>query len=429
MLFKTQDLKKVPDTVRHVRTGLRQLRDLSQRVRVEGEVDTLRKLNQIGTVIVVPTHSSNMDSILMGWSLESSGLPPVTYGAGKNLFTNPLTSFFMHNLGAYKVDRRLSHTLYKDVLKTYSQVLIERGFHSLFFPGGTRCRSNIVESKLKLGLLGTAISGYVNNLKQNQERPVFICPATINYNLVLEAESLIREHFRREGRARYFLENDEFNQVSTIVRFVMNTVSMNASTSIRFGAPMDPFGNRVESDGRSYDSRGREIDPSSYVRSIRSGDVVEDINRDREYTAYTGKKIGESFREHTVLQPSSIVAFALFEILSKRYPDVDVFELLRIASHDRINRAEFEPVVRELFINLNRRAKAGEFFLSSIVTTFEATLDDGLKSLGMYHMPAAIETFGSGVVINRLDLLYFYGNRVRTYIDDSSAILKRAGVK
>ena len=34
------------------------------------------------------------------------GLPPYTYGAGLNLFSNKMIGFFMHNLGAYKVDRR-----------------------------------------------------------------------------------------------------------------------------------------------------------------------------------------------------------------------------------------------------------------------------------------------------------------------------------
>ena len=56
--------------------------------------------------LVVPTHSSNLDSIVLGWSLVHSGLPPCTYGAGKNLFINPLIGYFMRNLGAYRVDRR-----------------------------------------------------------------------------------------------------------------------------------------------------------------------------------------------------------------------------------------------------------------------------------------------------------------------------------
>ncbi len=110
---------------------------LADKVIVEGPLAKLRSLTEIGTAVYVPTHLSNLDSIVFGYALERAGLPPATYGAGKNLFTNPLLSFFMHNLGAYRVDRRLRHGLYKDVLKTYSCVLLERGYHSLFFPGGT----------------------------------------------------------------------------------------------------------------------------------------------------------------------------------------------------------------------------------------------------------------------------------------------------
>ena len=118
--------------------GAFDMRALDGRVIVEGPIGAIRALTTRGTVIFVPTHLSNLDSPLFGFALERAGLPPATYGAGKNLFTNPFLSYFMHNLGAYRVDRRLRHGLYKEVLKAYSCVVIERGYHSLFFPGGTR---------------------------------------------------------------------------------------------------------------------------------------------------------------------------------------------------------------------------------------------------------------------------------------------------
>lgn len=424
-LFKTQDLDTTTDAIRHMRTGLRELRDLSDRVVVEGEVDTIRKLSKIGTVIVVPTHSSNMDSILLGWALESVGLPPVTYGAGKNLFHNPLIGFFMHNLGAYKVDRRLRHTLYKNVLKSYSQVLIEKGFHSLFFPGGTRCRSNLIETKLKLGLLGTSVSAYINTLKQGYDNRVFICPATINYNLVLEAESLIREHLKREGRHRYFIDDDEFNQVSTVARFVMNTVSMNSTTVLRFGKPMDPFGNYVEADGQSYDGHGRPVDPKTYVQSVATGDFTDDIERDMAYTRFTGSKIAEAFLKNTVLQPASIVAYAMFEILASRYPKIDVFELLRFATNERISWSEVTPVVRAVVDQLRDLEDKEKLRLTSHTRHLEDLIDEGVNSLTAFHVPSIIEPQGSGLLASRLDLLYFYGNRVRSYgIDVRDAVIE-----
>ena len=143
---------------------------LEQLLQVEGETEQLCKLQRQGTLVFVPTHSSNLDSIVLGRALEMAGLSPVVYGAGKNLFTNPIISFFMHNLGAYRVDRRVNASLYKEVLKTYSQVMVERGYHSLFFPGGTRSRSNLIENHLKLGLLGSAVSAYSENQSRGVQR-------------------------------------------------------------------------------------------------------------------------------------------------------------------------------------------------------------------------------------------------------------------
>ncbi|NUN99132.1 MAG: glycerol acyltransferase, partial [Saprospiraceae bacterium] len=54
---------------------------------VKGEVETVRSLMKKGTVVVVPTHFSNLDSILIGYALDAfAGLPSFSYGAGLNLY-------------------------------------------------------------------------------------------------------------------------------------------------------------------------------------------------------------------------------------------------------------------------------------------------------------------------------------------------------
>src|SRR6185312_15172459 len=184
--FATKAMVPLLGTLLSPRSALRNipqlgaLHALDGRVVVQGPTETIDALSRIGTLIFTPTHLSNLDSVVFGFALERAGLPPATYGAGKNLFTNPVLSFFMHNLGAYRVDRRLKHALYKDVLKTYSCVLIERGYHSLFFPGGTRSRSGGVERRLKLGLAGSAMEAYARTLLAGpgKERRIFFVPAT-----------------------------------------------------------------------------------------------------------------------------------------------------------------------------------------------------------------------------------------------------------
>ncbi|MFO0006916.1 MAG: 1-acyl-sn-glycerol-3-phosphate acyltransferase, partial [bacterium] len=91
--------------------------DPASRIRVQGEVELLARLGAKHTLVLAPTHLSNLDSPLLGYALYAAGLPPVIYGAGLNLFSNPAMAFFMRRLGAYTVDRRKKHELYKDVLK------------------------------------------------------------------------------------------------------------------------------------------------------------------------------------------------------------------------------------------------------------------------------------------------------------------------
>ena len=79
--------------------GLRSLGDLTDRVVIDGPLEQVRACADRGTLIVVPTHASNMDSVVFGWSLHRAGLPPCTYGAGKNLFSNPFISTFVDATG------------------------------------------------------------------------------------------------------------------------------------------------------------------------------------------------------------------------------------------------------------------------------------------------------------------------------------------
>src|SRR6185503_9901167 len=78
--------------------GMAALRNLDNRIHADGDIELAHACAERGTLVVTPTHSSNMDSPAIGFGLMQAGLPPATYGAGKNLFSNPFISFFMRNL-------------------------------------------------------------------------------------------------------------------------------------------------------------------------------------------------------------------------------------------------------------------------------------------------------------------------------------------
>ncbi len=397
------------------------LRELDSRIQVEGPLDVLRGIAERGTLVVTPTHSSNMDSVVIGLALERAGLPPVTYGAGKNLFTNPFISYFMHNLGAYRVDRRLRFELYKDILKEYSTVLLESGYHSLFFPGGTRCRSNMVERSVKLGLLGTAVTAYSNNVRAGEpQRRIYIVPATINYRLVLEAETLIHDYLAETGQRRYIITDDEFSRLGRIVEFVRKIVAHEGAVVIRFGRPLDPFGNDVDDDGESHDRAGRRVDPRTYLTGA-DGEHGEDPQRDAEYTRLLGRRLADVYPRESVFHSTHLVTRVLYDAIATQAGTRDVYKLLRT----QVREVPVPEVVRALG-DLRRRIvdapAVGRLHQRVVAAGDQATLDDALRALGTYHARPVIERQGDVVRVGDLELVYYYQNRISHLAPEPAAI-------
>lgn len=395
-----------------VRDGVRALAQLEERIAVDGELEVARTCAERGTIVVTPTHSSNMDSPVIGFGLLAAGLPPVTYGAGKNLFTNPFISFFMRNLGAYRVDRRLRFELYKDVLKEYSTVLLENGYHSLFFPGGTRCRSNIIEKQLKLGLLGTSVTAYRNNLRAgHSHRRVYVVPATINYRLVLEAETLIDDYLAETGKNRYIITDDEFSRLGRILEFVRKMLVHEGSVMVRFGRPLDPFGNEVTDDGESLDRAGRIVDPASYLRGA-DGEITDDDQRDAEYTRALGRKLAVAYPRLTVFHATHLAARVLYDAIVASNGTRDVYRLMRSPKSRMVvpvqAAAERLAALRAQLVG-NPQWGAEHPLLHGLDD--EAVLEDALRGLSSYHTRRVAVREGSVVHVDDVQLLYYYQNR------------------
>ncbi len=395
---------------RSLTEGLQALGDLSGKVLVDGPIEQIRACADRGTLIVTPTHSSNMDSVVIGWSLWRCGLPPVSYGAGKNLFTNPFISFFMHNLGAYRVDRRITHTLYKEVLKTYSTVLLERGYHQLFFPGGTRSRSGAVEKKLKLGLLGTGISALAHHLaKGDQQRRIYVVPATINYAITLEAETLVDDFLAEEGKHRYIIEDDEFSRFGRLFDFTRRMLAMEGALVIRYGQPLDLLGNRVDEKGDSYDVRGRPIDPASYL-SDGDGKIAFDEQRDAEYTKSLGDELVKSFRRLTVFMPTHLVGRAILDFAAQARGTRDIYRLLRE------NEIDVPLDVVRATVDKLRKVLVARPELGAVAERYQALsaddlIDAALRMFRGYHSHPVAEHGGDRIQVRDLRLAYYYQNR------------------
>ena len=389
---------------------------LRGQLRIEGEVGKLRRLAEVGTLVFVPTHASHLDSILVSWAIHESGLPAVVHGAQQNLFAHPLMSFFMDNLGAYKVNRRRRFRLYRRVLKTYSQVLLESGYHSLFFPSGQRSRSGRIEQNLKLGLLSTAIEAYAKNVVDARTNAnIYVVPVTVNYSLVLEAHTLVTDELADASARRPIIEDDEFGDVRRISAFAREMIAAPSPITIRFCTPMDVFGNAVDQDGQSVDDAGRRVDPERYL--WEDGTPTENRGRERAYTRQLAGSIVEAFLANNVIQPLHIVAFALVEHLRRQHPSWDLPRIVRFARGDSVARSvvegETERVMRllrrdhdEERLRLSRRARS---------SSAKELVDEALQLFGAYHREPLAVAEGTQIRMLDLALLYYYANRLRGY--------------
>lgn len=392
---------------------------LQDRLHIQGEIEHLQKLSKKGTILLVPTHMSNIDSLLIGYVIYLMSLPPFSYGAGLNLFSNPVFSFFMSRLGAYTVDRMKSNQIYKSVLKNYSSRILEEGVHSIFFPGGGRSRSGAVESRLKLGLLGTGLSAQIENLRSGKKNPnIYVVPMTMSYHFVLEASSLIEQYLSYQGKHRFMgsSSGEDPWPIFKIINFFWKFFSKEASFHVRVGKPLDIFGNFVDEEGHSIGPNGTIIQPENWLKS--QGEVKHVPQRDREYTRELGGKVVERLHAENVILSSHLLAFSLFMSLRKKYPDLDLYKFLRLSRAQRsIPYDRFLREAESCHNQVTAAMKQGRLQMSDALKrlSVEEWVEEGMRNLGVFHNSDVVKKKEGVIWTEDMNLLYFYRNRLAGY--------------
>lgn len=393
--------------------------DLDDKIHIVGETEHIRNLARHGTVVMVPTHFSNLDSILIGWVIQFLGLPPFIYGAGLNLFNIKIFAYFMNSLGAYKVDRRKKNPIYLETLKTYSSMALQRGCHSLFFPGGTRSRSGHIEKRLKLGLLSTTIEAQrilYQKAKDIKKAPkIFIVPVVINYNFTLEAPALINEHLKRTGQERYYQESDEFSSSYKISSFLFKFFTKGSDISVSIGKGMDILGNYVDDQGNSYDANSHPIETVDYF--ISNGQITIDAQREEEYVRILSRRIVEEYHKYNRVFASHLVAFTAFKMLERKNAKLDLYNLLRLPDEDLVlNYEEFKAVFKQLRKKVMKMEKAGKVSVAGhLKKKADQVIKLGVENVGLYHAQRPLIMKNGNIVIQNMNTLYYYHNRMDGY--------------
>ena len=392
---------------------------LRDKIQIVGKVKQLRSLAKKGTVVMVPTHFSNLDSILVGWIIHSLGLPAFIYGAGLNLFNIKIFAYFMNSLGAYKVDRRKKNVPYLETLKFYSMLAVQKGAHSIFFPGGTRSRSGMLEKHLKLGLLSSTIEAqrnlYLDSTPADDVRKIFIVPVTLNYHFVLEAPDLVDDYLSSKGQDRYLPEQDKYGSWQ-LLQFLFKFFTKGSNISVSIGRGLDVMGNYVDDEGNSLDSHGRIIDTRDYF--VSNGDITADKQREDEYTRMLSQKIVSEYHRINRIFASHLVAFVAFEMWQKKHSKLDLFGLLRLPEEDQIlEYEEFRATCKRVRKQIYAMKDQGKVnYATHLKGKIDLVIRHGLDNVGIFHLKRPLLMNKDGNIITKdFNTLYYYHNRLVGY--------------
>jgi glycerol-3-phosphate O-acyltransferase len=388
---------------------------LQKKMRLTGYVEHTRQLFDRGTVVLVPTHQSNLDSILVGYFMHlMAGMPAFSYGAGLNLYNFELIGYYMDRLGAYKVDRRKRNAIYHETLFTFLRMSVQDGVNNLFFPAGGRVRDGKIEENLKTGLLSALVQAQKISCIQGSPQKVFVVPVVLNNHFVLEARVLINEYLSKRGREKFSRgKKNRGPNYFAILPYLHRLIAGKSEVVLSFGQPLDALGNPVDESGNSLDSRGNCIDLSSYF--MTGGVFKPDFQRESIYTQKLASAIADSYKRYMVVLSSQLVAFAFYVFLKRQKDAGDIFEMINIPKNEwLVPVADLVPMIGRLQKHiLTNSPDASLFIHEDLYLPPEELIATGIRRLGQFHVQRPLKLNSDQIIICKdLKLLYYYANRL-----------------
>jgi len=151
-------------------------------------LNRLKTMSQKGPLVLIPSHKSHIDYLILSYILWHNNMPCPLIAAGKNLSFWPLGPIFRSG-GAFFIRRTFKgQMLYSRVFSAYVHKLLEEGFNVEFFIEGGRSRTGKMILP-KLGLLAIIIDAF----KKGACEDMIIAPIYIGYDRVLEESAYLHE--------------------------------------------------------------------------------------------------------------------------------------------------------------------------------------------------------------------------------------------
>ena len=158
------------------------------------DVQRIREAAQRGPLILVSSHKSHMDYLIISCIFYENKIFPPFIVAGSNLTFFPMGQIFRRCGGFFMRRSFRGLKLYPDVFKQYIKTLVGEGYTIEFFIEGTRSRTGKMGT-LKLGILKYLI----NAVEEGYNREMIFVPITISYDRIVEESSY---HMELKGKEK-----------------------------------------------------------------------------------------------------------------------------------------------------------------------------------------------------------------------------------
>ncbi|ETW07168.1 hypothetical protein, variant 2 [Aphanomyces invadans] len=193
----------------------------------EAGLETIRKLVQArdGPLVLIPTHRSYVDFLMMTYLFFAYNIPVPHIFAGEDFLNmGPMTRVLREG-GAFFVRRSFKDDpLYAAVFSEYTQYLLTKGHTVEFFLEGTRSRSG-KQLPPQFGMLSTVVKCFESGRVDN----IHLVPVTIDYDKPVEL-SVHQKELLGEGKVK--------ESVSALLKSYHVLRQDFGSVSVRFGPPI-----------------------------------------------------------------------------------------------------------------------------------------------------------------------------------------------
>ncbi|MDB4975267.1 MAG: Glycerol-3-phosphate acyltransferase [Myxococcaceae bacterium] len=241
----------------------------------------VREAARHGPLILLPSHKSYVDFLVLSDVFYIHQLSPPLVAAGENLSFWPLGPIFRHG-GAFFIKRTFKgNRLYSSIVDTYMRRLLLDGHHiELFIEGGRSRTGKLLPPKFGL------LSMLVDACLALKDKPIHFVPISIGYELLVEQQSYMQELAGGDKQAENI--GGLLNKTPEVLR------SRYGRLYIQFGEVM-PFTQLVE------DALGADAAKASRLKELNLEDRRNLVQRIGHRSTYEINRV-------TVVTPAALIS-------------------------------------------------------------------------------------------------------------------------